>query len=111
MVKALLFSFILICLLTQSASAQDYPAADQKWVNQHTLMHTGRARGKSSDNEAARMRSEYKQVRKMEKRMKLESKITSRDTKKIYVRKEQISREAHSRRTKKNMFSQCLDHA
>jgi hypothetical protein len=111
MARVVPVSLIIIVFLSQASKAQDYPAADQKWVSQHSLMHAGRGKGKFSDHEAARLRADYKRMRKMEKRMLLESRTTSRETKKMYLRKEQISREAHSRRTKKNMFNQCIKQA
>jgi hypothetical protein len=111
MTRAIFLSSILIFFAKGSLIGQDYPAADQKWMNHHTLMHTNKASGRLSDKEAARIRKEYRQVRKMEKQMTVQSKLTTRETKKIYLRKEQIDREVHSRRSKKNMFSHCFKQA
>jgi hypothetical protein len=104
MIKILLCLTVILLVVECTDAQIYYPVADRKWQSTHSLMHSGRARGQQSSNEASRLRQDYKQIRKAERRMKLESRITSRETKKIYLRRDQIAREAHSHRNKKNMF-------
>jgi hypothetical protein len=75
-----------LILNIQIVIAQDYPAAEQHWQNQHHLLKNGRATGKSSKQNASRLRVDYKQVQKKEKRMRQHSWLSAKPNEHKYLK-------------------------
>jgi hypothetical protein len=79
-----ILALVACVMLVGSVQSQDFPAGEQKWHHQHHLMKDGMAKGKLTGSEATRLRKEYHQVRKEERRMKISSRLTERAYDKRY---------------------------
>jgi hypothetical protein len=98
-----ILSILFFLVILAAAKAQDFPATSQKWENTHSLMEHKAASGKQSPKEAARLRAEYKNVRKVEKRMKTAARIATRENGKLFLRPDARKHAHHA--MKRNAFS------
>lgn len=98
-VGILIFALLAFVSFTR---AQDFPAAEQKWENHHTLMYHKAASGTTSPKIAARLRADYRQVRRTEKRMKAAAKTATRENYRLYGK---LESNRHTRNGKRNTYS------
>lgn len=97
--KRTLLLILQLLLFTAIINAQDFPAAEQKWENNHSLMRHKAASGKITKKTATRLRGEYRDVVKAEKRMKA---VSTRGTRENYRAYGKPQNYAHTRSGKRN---------
>jgi hypothetical protein len=90
--KKLIFASLFIFFLAASAHAQSTPVVDQRQQNQQRRINQGVASGEVTRVEAAKLRSEQRQIRRAERRAKADGKVTKKERANLQRDQNQASR-------------------
>ena len=91
--KKLIFASLFLLFLAATVHAQSTPVVDERQQIQQRRINQGVASGEVTRIEAARLRSEQRQVKRAERRAKADGKVTRRERANLLRKQNQASRD------------------
>src|SRR5687768_13135943 len=91
--KKLIFVSLFVLFLAATVHAQSTPVVDERQQTQRNRINQGVASGEVTRVEAAKLRSEQRELKRVERRAKADGKVTKRERANIHRKQNQTSRD------------------